>query len=53
VGQGEDLRLSAQGLLGAALVDEGRVVHLCAFSHEGNAEFTSARRRGVSRPTWL
>jgi hypothetical protein len=52
VGQGEDLRLSAQGLLGAALVDEGRVVHLCAFSHEGHGEpeLPSARRRRISRP---
>lgn len=55
VGQGEDLRLSAQGLLGAALVDEGRVVHLCAFSQEGHGEpeQLSARRRRVSRPDWL
>ncbi len=55
VGQGEDLRLSAQGLLGAALVDEGRVVHLCAFSHEGHgdSDLLSARRRRVSRPDWL
>jgi hypothetical protein len=53
VGQGEDLRLSARGLVGAALVDEGRVVHLCAFSCEVDAEFTPVRRRRVSRPDWL
>lgn len=31
LGEGRDLRLSAPGLTGAALVARGRVVHLCAF----------------------
>jgi hypothetical protein len=32
VGLGEDLRIDADGVVGAALVDAGRVVHLCAFA---------------------
>ncbi len=58
VGQGEDLRLGARGLVGAALVDEGRVVHLCAFSHEGDegegqARSVSTRRHRSPSPGWL
>lgn len=32
VGLGEDLRIEANGVVGAALVEAGRVVHLCAFA---------------------
>jgi hypothetical protein len=31
VGGGRDLRLTSQGVTGAALVDEGSIVHLSAF----------------------
>ena len=32
VGSGLDLRLNAPGVTGAALVDDGRIVHLSAFA---------------------
>ena len=34
VGRGEDWRIRGEGLAGGALVDEGRVVHLCVFRLE-------------------
>ena len=37
VGSGEDLRISGPRITGAALVDGGHVVHLCAFRTEGDA----------------
>jgi hypothetical protein len=35
VGSGEDARISGRRVTGAALVADGRVVHLCAFRTEG------------------
>lgn len=32
IGEGEDLRLHGQGVLGSALLAEGRIIHLTAFS---------------------
>jgi hypothetical protein len=32
IGRGQDLRLKSEGLIGAALVAEGNLVHLCAWS---------------------
>jgi hypothetical protein len=46
VGVGEDLRLSGPRLAGAAVVAEGRVVHLCAFALQGVA---GEGARGASR----
>jgi hypothetical protein len=34
IGLGEDLRLGGEGIRGAALAVEGRLVHLCAFREE-------------------
>jgi hypothetical protein len=55
VGRGEDLRLSAPTLTGAALVVDGRVVHLCAFGLHGvpgeGAE-TGTRLARASRRGW-
>ena len=60
VGRGEDWRIRGEGLAGGALVDEGRVVHLCVFRVEaaqgggtgGNGPRmlrSSLRRRARSR----
>jgi ARG/rhodanese/phosphatase superfamily protein len=38
LGEGEDLRLSGEGLEGGALYAEGRIIHLCAFDVEPKAE---------------
>ncbi|HSD60205.1 MAG TPA: DUF6569 family protein [Burkholderiales bacterium] len=38
LGEGEDLRLSGEGLEGGALYAEGRIVHLCAFDVEPETE---------------
>jgi hypothetical protein len=35
VGLGEDLRVESRGMVAAALVHEGKVVHLSAFVREG------------------
>jgi len=51
VGEGEDVRLEAPGLVGEALVVDGRVVHLSALELAGEgsrAERASARARRVS-----
>ena len=37
IGLGEDLRLGGEGIKGAALAAEGRVVHLCAFRDEAGS----------------
>ena len=52
VGLGEDLRITDGGLVGAALVDAGQVVHLCAFTDAAKepTHVISRRRRRVSRP---
>lgn len=52
VGLGEDLRITDGSLVGAALVDAGRVVHLCAFTDAAQepSHVISRRRRRVSRP---
>lgn len=42
---GQDLRFSSEGLVGAALVAEGHVVHLCAFAHRPHTGRGSARER--------
>jgi hypothetical protein len=44
VGIGEDLRIDGDGLVGAVLVEAGRVVHLCAFADTVLA--TRARKFG-------
>jgi hypothetical protein len=52
VGEGEDVRLEAPGLVGEALVVDGRVVHLSVLemaSEGGRAEPASQRARRVSR----
>lgn len=35
VGEGEDVRIAGQELVGSALVARGRVLHLCAFQQRG------------------
>ncbi len=50
VGIGEDVRLSGQGISGAALWSEERYVHLCAFTVNGNGGPRQFRTR-ISRPT--
>ena len=35
VGEGEDLRLQGEGVVGAALARGGRLIHLCAFAMPG------------------
>lgn len=56
VGLGEDVRISASGLTAAALVAEGRTVHLCAFeSEKDDAEGPSGarlRRAALRRARW-
>jgi len=50
VGLGEDIRIDEPGLIGAALVEGGRVVHLCAFSHAGEPAGRSIRGRRRQPP---
>jgi hypothetical protein len=51
VGEGEDLRLTGQGLTGGALIARGRVVHLSAFRlQEGGGHRPVAGSR-ISRPS--
>ncbi len=50
VGMGEDVRLTGDGVSGAALRSEQRYIHLCAFTTNGTSgpgEF----RMSISRPT--
>jgi hypothetical protein len=47
VGMGKDVRLTSQGISGAALWAEGRYVHLCAFTSNDETGFSSK----VSRPS--
>ena len=52
VGEGEDVRLEATGLVGEALVVDGRVVHLSVLQLQaqgGQVERASERARRVSR----
>ena len=52
VGEGEDVRLEAPGLVGEALVVDGRVVHLSVLemaAEGGRAEPASERARRVAR----
>ncbi len=52
VGEGEDVRLEARGLVGQALVVDGNVIHLSAlaFAREGgHSERASDRARRISR----
>jgi hypothetical protein len=50
VGIGEEIRLTGQGLAGAALWAECRYVHLCAFATNGNGASAGFHTR-MSRPT--
>jgi len=50
VGIGEDVRLTGQGISGAALWAEERYVHLCAFTVNGNGGSRQFHTR-ISRPT--
>ena len=45
LGEGEDLRLSGEGLAGGALVVEGRVMHLAAFRIGRTGEYGNYRAR--------
>jgi len=38
VGLGEDVHISSEKVVGAALIVDGRVVHLLAFAHEGKSD---------------
>jgi len=54
VGEGEDVRFRAAGVVGSALVARERVVHLCAFAHNSGEDgqyelFTSLIRPGERR----
>ena len=50
VGEGEDLRLTGSNITGAALVADGRIVHLCAFAN-GNDDWLRGHHRRHS--AWL
>lgn len=52
IGEGEDVRLEAPGLVGEALVADGRVVHLSVLevpAMEGRVESASVRAQRVAR----
>jgi hypothetical protein len=52
IGEGEDIRLEAEGLVGEALVVDGRVVHLSVLellARDGQAVPVSERARRVTR----
>ncbi|MCS6949173.1 MAG: hypothetical protein NZ520_01795 [bacterium] len=55
VGEGEDVRLQAAGVIGSALVARGRVVHLCAFAMPDDASMSDERTyelfTSLSRPS--
>jgi hypothetical protein len=50
IGIGEDVRLTGQGISGAALWAEERYLHLCAFTVNGNGGSRQFRTH-ISRPT--
>ncbi len=54
VGLGEDLRVGEHGLVAAALVEAGRVVHLCAFDGLADpvAQRSPLRRRTLGGGEW-
>ena len=54
VGLGEDLRVGEHGLVAAALVEAGRVVHLCAFDGlaDAVAQHSPLRRRTLGGGEW-
>lgn len=54
VGLGEDLRIGEHGLVAAALVEAGRVVHLCAFEGLADpvAQRSPLRRRTLGGGEW-
>lgn len=45
IGLGENIRIDEPGLIGAALLEGGRVVHLCAFHHAGEPSRRARPRR--------
>ena len=49
VGLGEDLRISGPRITGAALVEGGNLVHLCAFRTEADSEGGDRNRSSGSR----
>jgi hypothetical protein len=49
VGMGEDVRLTGEGISGAALWGEQRYIHLCAFTTNGTGR-PSGFRTSISRP---
>jgi hypothetical protein len=55
VGLGEDLRVGEHGLVAAALVEAGRVVHLCAFDGLADpvAQRSPLRRRTLGGGEWV
>lgn len=55
VGLGEDLRVGEHGLVAAALVEAGRVVHLCAFDGLSDpvAQRSPLRRRTLGGGEWV
>ena len=46
VGEGQDWRLSGEGVTGGALVARGRLVHLCAFRLTDHRSYDGDRRDG-------
>ena len=54
VGEGEDLRLESNQIVGGALEARERLIHLCAFAEDDSLKGFNARRRsrfGTRRPT--
>ena len=54
VGEGEDLRLESNQIVGGALEARERLIHLCAFAEDDSLKGFNARRRsrfGTQRPT--
>lgn len=49
VGMGEDVRLTGEGVSGAALWSEQRYIHLCAFTTNGTGG-SGGFRTSISRP---
>jgi hypothetical protein len=49
VSLGQDVRLTGNGVIGAALVHEGMVVHLCAFPHQDGQSRDGGRMARASR----
>ena len=55
IGEGEDVRIESEDLVGGALEVDGRILHLCAFCErtmDKDSPINSASRTRVRRRAW-